>query len=292
MFKLARTAALGAALSLLAWPAQAAVGFDAQASVYVDDADGTGFDVAARLRPVEWLSLSLGGGQSSTSADATDFEGTAVHGGVDLQRGRFGAGLHASQWDDSDQFRSRTLGGELSWTFAESVELAVLLEDRALEIDYATTGPLGRVLQQSQQFDGTGLGARLAWYGEAWSVAAGGKSYDYDDTLERVIAISRSPNTARLPRIASLVNSVMTRTVGAIDYQATLTVDRAFARAGVGADLTVSRDALTRVDSTSYGLHGRYDLTTHWGVDASVGLTDTDGLDSVGFASLGFSFRN
>lgn len=85
---------------------------------------------------------------------------------------------------------------------------------------------------------------------------------------------------------------MLTRTAGAIDYQASVGLERAFARAGIGADLTLSSDALSGADSTSYSANFRYDLTTHWGVDATLGMTDTDGFDSVGFAGLGFSYRN
>mgnify|MGYP006915178902 CR=1 FL=1 len=65
--------ALAATLSLVAMPAaEAAPGFSMQAAAFVDDADGTSIDVAAQFRPTESLTLSLGGGQSDTSADATD----------------------------------------------------------------------------------------------------------------------------------------------------------------------------------------------------------------------------
>jgi hypothetical protein len=69
-------AALLAALSLSAVPVGfAAPGVEVQVAGYVDDADGSSFDVAARLRPVDWLSLSIGGGQSSVSLVASDFQG-------------------------------------------------------------------------------------------------------------------------------------------------------------------------------------------------------------------------
>lgn len=285
--------ALAATLFLVAVPAvEAAPGFSMQAAAFVDDADGTSIDVAAQFRPTESLTLSLGGGQSDTSADATDFSGSSIHGGIDLHRGRFGAALHASQWDDSDQFTSRIVSGELSWTFAESLEVALLLEDRALEVDYTVTGPLGRAVAQNARFSGNGLGARVSWIGEQWSAYAGGTSYDYDDRLDRLVTASRLPTTSRFPRVAALVNSVLTRTAGAIDYQASVGLERAFARAGIGADLTLSSDALSGADSTSYSANFRYDLTTHWGVDATLGMTDTDGFDSVGYAGLGFSYRN
>lgn len=293
MHKLYVPVALAATLSLVALPAaQAAPGFSMQASAFVDDADGTSFDVAAQFRPSESLTLSIGGGQSDTSADATDFSGSSLHGGVDLHRGRFGAALHASRWEDSDQFSSRIVSGELSWTFAESFEVALLLEDRALEVDYTVTGPLGRLVAQNAGFSGNGLGARVSWVGEQWSAYAGGTRYDYDDRLDRLVTASRLPTTSSFPRIAALVNSVLTRTAGAIDHQASVGLERAFARAGIGADVTLSSDALSDTDSTSYSASFRYDLTTHWGVDATLGMTETDGFDSVGFAGLGFSYRN
>jgi hypothetical protein len=292
-----RTLACSVALAATAFAfspltAVAAPGFSVQAGAYVDDADGSSLDVAAQLRAADWLTLSLGGGQSRTALGSSDFEGSSIHGGADLRRGNFGAGLRASRWEDSDQFSSRVLNGELSWTFADSFEVALLFEDRALELDYTTVNLLGRVIPQTAAFDGRGIGARLTWTGEHWAAWAGGTSYDYDDNLERLIAASRAPSTRAFPRLAVLINSVLTRTAGAIDYQSDFGVERAFARASVGASVSLSSDVISGADSGSYALNLRYDLTTHWSLDASLGMTDTEGFEAVNFAGLGFSFRN
>jgi hypothetical protein len=283
-------AALGAALASAG--TAAASSFSLQASAFVDDADGTSYDVNAQFRPADWLTLSIGAGQSNSSLRATDFNGTAVHGGIDVQRGRFGGGLYADTWEDSDQFASQVYGGRFALSFAESFEAGLLLESRQLEVGYTTTGPLGRTLAQSVRFDGSGIGAELGWYGRAWSGYLRGITYDYDAQLDRLLAVSRAPATRAFPSVASQVNSVLTRTAGAIDYQATLGIDRGFARTGLGASLTLSSDAITGDDSTSISVSWRYALTTRLGVDATLGTTATDGFDSIGFAGLGFSFRN
>ena len=127
---------------------------------------------------------------------------------------------------------------------------------------------------------------------DAVAVVIVGVAYDYDDQLDRVISASRAPSTRAFPRVASLVNSVLTRTAGALDYQASLGVDRAFARSGLGLDLMRSSDAITGDDSTSLSASWRYDLNARLGLQATLGLTETDGLDSIGFAGLGLSFRN
>jgi len=273
-------------------PAAAAPGVNLQAGAFVDDQDGASYDVNVQFRPAEWLTLALGAGQSSSSLVATDFDGTSVHGGIDLRRGRLGGGLYASQWEDSDQFTSRVLGGRFTVTFAESFEAGLVMESRRLEVGYTTTGLLGRTLAQSARFDGSGVGAELGWYGREWSGYLRGIGYDYDEQLDRAVAASRAPATRAFPRVASLVDAVLTRTAGAIDYQASLGVDRAFARSGLGVDLTLSSDAISGDDSTSVSVAWRYDLTTRVGVDVTLGMTETDGLDSTGFAGLGFSFRN
>jgi hypothetical protein len=272
--------------------APAAPGFSLQAGAFVDDQDGSSYDVNAQFSPTDWLTLALGAGQSSSSLVATDFDGTSVHGGIDLRRGRLAGGLYANRWEDSDQFTSNVVGGRFTVTFAEAFEAGVVLEDRRLEVGYTTTGLLGRTQAQTARFDGLGVGAELGWYGREWSGYLRGIGYDYDDQLDRAIAASRAPATRAFPRVASLVNAVLTRTAGAIDYQASLGVDRAFARSGVGVDLTLSSDAISGDDSTSVSVAWRYDLSTRVGIDATLGLTETDGLDSTAFAGLGFSFRN
>lgn len=294
MRQVALPAALVAAVLAVLAPGRAAEasGFNLQAGAFVDDQDGTSYDISAQFRPAEWLTLALGGGQSGSSLVATDFDGTSVHGGVDLQRGRLGGGLYAIQWEDSDQFTSRVLGGRFAVTFADAFEAGLLLEGRRLEVGYTTTGLIGRTVAQSARFDGSGVGAELGWYGREWSGYLRGIGYDYDEQLERVVAASRAPATRAFPRVASLVNAVLTRTAGAIDYQASLGVDRAFARSGLGVDLTLSSDAISGDDSTSVSVAWRYDFTTRVGIDVTLGMTETDGFDSTAFAGLGFSFRN
>lgn len=278
--------------SLVPVQATAAPGFSLQAGTFIDDQDGTSYDLNAQFRPAQWLTLFVGAGRSRSSIVATNFDGTSIHGGIDVQRGRFGGGLQASTWDDSDQFTSRVWDGRFAMTFGESFEAGLLLEARQLEVGYTTTGVLGRTISQSVRFDGSGVGAELGWYGRNWSGHLRGIGYDYDEQLDRAIAASRAPATRAFPRMASMVNSVLTRTAGAIDYQASLGVERAFARSGLGLDLTLSSDAITGDDSSSLSVRWRYDLSTHFGVDATLGTTATDGLDSTGFAGLGFSFRN
>lgn len=278
---------------LIAAPAAAAAPrFNLQADAFVDDAQGRSYDLNLQFSPADWLTLAIGAGQSSSSLVATDFDGRSVHGGIDARRGRFSGGLHASQWDDSDQFTSRIAGGRLAVAFADAFEAGLLLESRQLEVGYTATGLLGRTSRQKVRFDGSGIGAELGWYGNAWSGYLRGVAYDYDDQLDRVISASRAPSTRAFPRVASLLTSVLTRTAGAIDYQASLGVDRAFARSGLGLDLMLSSDAITGDDSTSLSASWRYDLNARFGVQATLGLTETDGLDSIGFAGLGFSFRN
>lgn len=294
MRQIVSSAALVAAFLAPLVPAVAAAapGFDLQVGAFVDDQDGISYDLNARFRPSDSLTLSLGAGRSSSSLATTEFNGTSVHGGADLRRGRFGVGLSASNWEDSDQFGSQVLGGRFSVTFAESFDVALVAESRQLDVTYTTTGLLGRTVAQDVRFDGVGLGAELGWAGNAWGGYLRGVSYDYDSQLDRAISASRAPATRAFPRVAALVNSVLTRTAGAIDYQASLGVDRAFSRAGLGADLTLSSDTISGADSASLSLSWRYDLTTRLGIDATLGMTETDGFDSIGFAGVGFSFRN
>jgi len=294
MRQIASSVALVAAslAALVPAVAAAAPGFDLQVGAFVDDQEGASYDLNALFRPSDSLTFSLGAGRSSSSLATTEFKGTTVRGGADLRRGRFGAGVYASNWEDSDQLTSQVLGGRLSMTFGETFDVALLAESRQLGVTYTTTGPRGRAIAQDVRFDGAGLGAELGWIGNAWSGYLRGISYDYDAQLDRAINASRAPSTRAFPRAAALVNSVLTRTAGAIDYQASLGVDRAFSRAGLGADLTLTSDVISGAGSTSLSLSWRYDLTTQVGIDATLGMTETDGFDSIGFAGVGFSFRN
>ncbi len=288
MRQIVSSAALVAAFLAPLVPAVAAAapGFDLQVGAFVDDQDGISYDLNARFRPSDSLTLSLGAGRSSSSLATTEFNGTSVHGGADLRRGRFGVGLSASNWEDSDQFGSQVLGGRFSVTFAESFDVALVAESRQLDVTYTTTGLLGRTVAQDVRFDGVGLGAELGWAGNAWGGYLRGMSYGYGGDIDRLRAAAQSPNLLSFPRLAALVGSMATLTRGALDSQLATGVEYSFTRVTLHADLMQVKDAITSANADSWSIGALVMLNGRFSIDVGGGVSGGDGYENTGFGTI------
>lgn len=280
---------LAASWTVAARPVHADTRFDATVSGFVDEDSGKSFDLDLAFVPSERLSFGAGAGRSDGELGATSFAGNSLRAVVDAHGERFGARLRWNRWRDADTFESRTLAFEPYFVAASGLQFTLIAQDRSFDVGYSVTGPAGRVIAQSVSFGGTGIGGELGWYGQAWSAYVRGVSYDYDSKLARAVAAARAPGTRAFPRLAALVNSVLTRTAGALDHEASIGIDRAFARSGLRFDLTGSRDAIDGSDSVSYTLAWRYEFSPRFGIEASVGATDSDATPSTTFAGLSFS---
>lgn len=264
--------------------------FTATVAGLVDDADGTSLDLDLGWQPTGWLGLSAGFGNAESSTDLADLSGDSLRAGIDVHGSALGARLDWRNWKDDGQFESDTLGGELYWSGA-AWSVGLLLEQRDFTVDYTVT-LLNRAVARSVDFEGTGVGAQASWTGERWNGYLRGVSYDYDDTLDRVLAAAQSPNLARFPRIQALVGSLLTRSAGAIDHDVGAGIERSFQRSGLRLDLAMTRDAISGADSRSVSVGWRYALSPRFDLDATVGQSDSDDLDGVGFAGLALTFRN
>jgi hypothetical protein len=180
---------------------------------------------------------------------------------------------------------------EVYWRTANGWQFGAIAEQRDFAVDYTVT-VLNRSIARRVAFDGQGFGAQVSWYGDAWGGYLRGVSYDYDDTLARVLAAAQTPSVARFPRIQALVASLLTRTAGAIDHDLSAGLERSFQRSGLRLDVAATRDALSGADSRSLSVSWRYSLTPRFEVEGTLGSADSDDLASVGFAGLALSFRN
>lgn len=265
--------------------------FSASLATLVDDADGTSVDLDLYWEPTDWLGLSAGMGKAESSAELADLDGDALRAGVDVHGDSLGGRLNWRRWQDQGQFESDSVVAEVYWRTTQGWQFGVIAEQRDFTVDYTIT-LLNRVVPRREIFDGSGIGAQLSWYGETWGGYLRGVTYDYDTTLDRVIAASRAPNLARFPRIEALIASLLTRTAGAIDHDLSAGLERSFQRSGLRLDLSATRDALSGADSRSVSVSYRYALTPRFEVEGTVGSADSDDLESIGFAGLALSFRH
>ncbi len=282
--------AVGGLAIATARPAQAAGNLTASLATFLDDEDGRSVDLDLYWDATDWLALAAGAGSTDSASSLADLSGRSLRAAFDVHGEALGARLAWRNWQDGSEFESDVLNGEIYWRH-DGLKLGLIGEQRDIDIGYSIT-LANRVIERTLAFSGTGVGAEASWYGDVWGVYARGIVYDYDSALDRAIAASQQPNLTRFPRIQGLVASLLTRTAGAIDDDLSVGVERSFQRSGLRLDLARSRDAISQADSTSASVAYRYTLTPRFDIEGTVGVTDTEDRDSVGFAGVTLSLRN
>ncbi len=274
----------------MAGPARTEPSFDLSLGAYLDDASGKSLDLDAGFAPDEFWAFRAGVGRATSSFDDADLDASLVRALAQVQGESVGARLAYSQWDESGEFESRTTAGTLFW-HGGGWQVGALYEDRRLQFDYVVALPL-RSVALSQEIAGDGYGLDVSYYGERWGGYLRAVSYRYDESLDRLIAASQRPDLERFRRIAALVSSLLTRAAGALDRDLQVGVDRSFGRSGLRVDATLYTDAIDRADSRGLSASYRYALSPRTMLEGTLGVTDTEGLGSLGFGGLTFSLRN
>ena len=259
---------------------------------YTDDTSGVSYDLSAHFTPVENWAFDIGAGHSQSSAERGDLGGTAWHTAVNWQRSRLGVNLAAGGWHDSQQFVSGTRSLELTWFATESLSVAAILEHRSFDVRYeASTSGVIRPARSSIDFSATGVGAELAWTGAGWGASLRGQSYHYDTKLTRVLAVSRATTTRSFPRLEALADSVLTRTAGALDRTLSASIERNFARSGLHADYTRSRDVISEQNLDSVSLSYRYNWSPRLELEATFGRSRSAAFSASNFGGLALTLR-
>lgn len=185
-------------------------------AVLLDGEEGRSLDVGGRLDLTQNWSVGAGAGRSELDLDGADFSATSLRASTDVQFGALFAGASVDRWKDSDQLRATTLRGELGWMSESGLVVAGLVTDRSLQIHYSAI-VLGEPRAFDVNFQGTGLGGEVAWFGPAWSASVRYLDYSYGRNVARVRAVLQSASTQRFPRVQRLAESVATRAAGAPD---------------------------------------------------------------------------
>jgi hypothetical protein len=279
------------------WPglllAAQAWGSSLTVSGVADGEDGRSIALRGRYAPVEALLLgaTVGHSRSRFEDSAGEFSGTTLGASADLSLGGFFLGASADRWKDSGQLRSTTLHGEAGWMSNAGVALAALVAHHALRVTYSNT-VLGVTRERQIDFEGTGFGADLSYYGEAWTAGVSFLSYDYGQNVARLRTVLESANTERFPRLQQLIGSVATRAAGAPDRELFLALGRQFTHLSLLASWQWQRDALTAEKSRSAGLTLGLAPWKHFGVDVSAGASKGDETDTIGWVGLALTLRS
>jgi hypothetical protein len=255
-----------------------------------DTEDGLSYGVSGHFSPTEHWSVGAGIEQSQTSIGGADFSGTALRMSTDVSLGGFMASASVRRWKDSSQVKSTTSLAELGWMTESGWSLSVLADDRNVTVQYTTT-VLGETRPAAIEFNGTGYGADISFYGDGWILAARYLEYDYGRSVTRVRAAIESTSTERFPRVDSLLGSIVTRASGAPDQQFLATVGRTFGNSSLQVDWTLQRDALTQDKVKSVSGTWGYGVTAGLWLDTTAGVSDVAGGDSLIFGGLALTWR-
>jgi hypothetical protein len=258
----------------------------------VDGEHGTSYDIDARFSPTANWSVGAGAGHSETELSGTDFSGTTVRFSTDVAWSGFNAGLSLQRWKDSDQVASDSRRGQVGWMSDSGLALSALIDDRRLTVDYVASVAGGGTRPAQVEFNGTGWGADLAFFGDEWNAGLRFLDYSYGRSMARVRAILNAPTTDRFPLLQVLINSVVTQAAGAPDRELSATLGREFSRSSLQGDWVRQRDALTRTDINSLSLTHGYEFNQHLEINTTLGYSGGGGNGTIAFAGLALTLRN
>lgn len=256
----------------------------------IDGEGGQSWDVDGRVEPVENWHVGAGAGHSELGLAGEDFSGNSLRLSTDLDLGPVSLGASGQRWKDSSQLESTVLQGRLGWNSPGGFSATLLFEDRGLEVTYTAT-VAGQTRERAIDFDGTGFGADLSYYGESWNAGLRVVDYSYGSSVDRVRTLLAQPATLRFPRLAVLIGSAVTRTAGAPDRVVSAMLGRQFRRSSLQGDFTVQRDALTGDDVQDLALTLGYEVSRHVSIDTTVGFSDGDATDTLAYGGLAVTLR-
>jgi hypothetical protein len=279
-----------AVATVLAASQPAAAAYDVTLSALSDENGGVNYDGYLAFRPNENWTLAANLGHSTSSAEFSDFSGTAYGLSADLHNEHFGLRLGWRSWDDSNNFESRLTSGKLYWR-NESLEIGLLLEQKDFSVLYSFTPPVlgARTVTRTANFTGNGVGLALGWYGEVWSAYAQFQDNSYGTRLGNALALV---SNNRRPLLAALAASVVTRANGITDNEISAGVDRAFARSGLRLDAYRLKDQIDGGNSTGVSLGYRYSISSTVAMEATLGNTHSDGFANQIYGGLSVTFRH
>jgi hypothetical protein len=281
---------LVAALATCACASAGAAPVNAGLSATMDATGGKSLAADFSISPGEHLTLSAGAGHSEGSDATAALSGLLLSTGISLHGERGGFAASYDSFDDSSNYQSRTLAAR-AWLAAGNFEIALLGRQRALGVEMTLTLPL-RTVRRAVDFAALGAGLELSYARGNHNAYVSALAYDYDDDLDRFIALSNAPELSRRPRIEALVGTFLTQAQGAIDRQFGAGVERTSGRHSVALDLAHVHDIVLDTNSTSLALTWRYAQSSHLDWSVTGGLVDSDAYGTIEFVGLGLGIGN
>jgi hypothetical protein len=267
-----------------------AVPLTADFEVTAEDTGGLALDAAFSVSPSDRFTLKAGVGHSRGSSESGDLRGTLINAGASLHGDRAGVSLGYDLFDDSSNYRARTLGAR-AWVSAGDFEFALLGRQRDLDVELTLELPL-RTVRREVGFSAMGGGLQVTFSHGSFNAYAMALQYDFDEEFDDFLGLVDSPQLESRPRIEALVGSFLTQAQGAIDRQSGAGIERSFGRNSVALDLSQVHDAVRDASSVSVALTWRRAQSAHMDWMVSAGMIDSDTYGGIAFLGVGVGLAN
>ena len=269
--------------------AQAAPSWSASVGAEGDDNGASTADADIGWSPTDRFGVSFSAGHAKGSDESGDFSSTTLFAGIDWQIAkRFGVALAYDAWDDSGAYEKRTTHGTV-YIGNDRARVGLL----AQSVTSTTTAELALLRREVQiDFDGQGYGAELELNGEHAGFYASYVSYDYDDSVDRLIAFLANPNLSQRPRLEALAGSGLTAAAALLDHSANVGANVYVRNCRLGVSYTLLRDLVSDSDSSSVRGEIEWPFAARWAARLTAGVNDSDVENSALFGGVRILYRS
>ncbi len=240
----------------------------------------------------------LTGGLVDTTEGPIDLTTYRAGLGVDHYFAPAGLAVDIEYWGDSDTIETWTVDGELYFR-TENSRFGVTAAYRDIDIHYAVPALLANLVDSSQSFSATAIGASYRYSWQAASVYANATVWNYDETVGEVLTnidLSRVPPALRpavqqrLTRVVSAVRSLssssLTLANSLLAHAATVGFDYRFGEQTLNFEAGQDRGEVDDLDVTTLSAGWLFPAGEAVDVEVRLGVSDADTYGSSVFGGI------
>ncbi len=225
------------------------------------------------LTDATWLSLSTG--RSRGPSAETDVTAGLFTIGIEHNFGPIGFALATDRWGDEDAIESEDWREEAFFA-NERFRVALLLEQRDIDIFYSGGILLPGPRRQTIDADGIGLGGRVR-IAPRWRLYGSWMEYDYPPGVRLI---------ARADLLDLLSDSTAALAYNLVDEVSRVGIERTFGAKLVNFDFGSDRSAVDGTDLESFSAGVLWPVGRRMDLEVHLGTSRTEGLDSSLFGGL------
>jgi hypothetical protein len=213
--------------------------------------------------------LSLTAGSSRAPSTDSEVKAGLLSGGIEHNFGPVGIAVAAESWGDEDDLESEDWREEI-FVANERFRVALLLEQRDIDI-YFSGGPLLPGLRRAAiEADGIGLGGRIR-VAPRWRLYGSWMDYDYPPGLRLI---------PRADNLNLLSTSAVTLAYSLVDQFSRVGIERTFGLKLFNFDLGSDRSAIDGLELRSASASVLWPVGTRMDLEVHLGANRVEGFGS------------